>query len=176
MREIEILVKVNESKESALNKLESFQKKGIKETIDYYYDLKEKEPITKWLRIRKTKDKNFITFKEDHFKEDKWSYSDEYETEIKDENIVKKILENLGYESLVTVDNTKYLFQEGNFEIALEDVKNLGVFLEIEKMNVEESENVDEVRKEIFELIKKTGIDTSEEVHVGKPEMLMEKK
>ena len=82
--------------------------------------------------------------------------------------------------TLIVVKNNKhkFLMEDNEFEIVLEDVENLGVFMEIEKLNVSDEESnefIDSVRKEIKTLISKTGIKTSEEIHIGKPEMLIEK-
>lgn len=178
MKEIEILVKVTESKESALKKLAHLESKGIKKTEDHYFDLNQKDkPIKKWLRLRKKGSKAYITYKEDHItKENKWLYSDEYETEVQEFDTTMTILEKLGYKPLVAVINEKHIYQTNDYEIALEDVEELGLFLEIEKLNPTEDEDVEKAREKIFKFLKSLNIDTSEEVHLGKPEMLMNKK
>lgn len=190
MKEIEILVEVKESLDSALlklKKIDAIKEDGIALVIDeYYYKSKDAQnkktfSTTGWFRIRKKANKALVTYKKDNFKEDgSWFYSDEYETEIGDTEIFEKIIRNLGMKKLVVVKNNKHKFIVGDneFEIVLEDVENLGVFMEIEKLNVSEEENedfVDSVRKEIKILISKTGIETSKEVHAGKPEMVIEK-
>lgn len=178
MKEIEILVKIEEDKESALKKLSKFKSEGIKEIKDYYFAVpNNSNPITKWLRIRKENNKTKIAFKKDHLtKDNKWLYSDEYETEVEDFEIIKKIILNSGHTPLVNIINKKHIFRTDKYEIVLEDVEDLGIFLEIEKLNPKEDENIEEVRKKIFELMIETGINVSEEMHLGKPELLLKKK
>lgn len=190
MKEIEVLVEIKEPLDSALAKLkkaDAIKEAGTALVIDeYYYKSKDEQnkdvfSTNEWFRIRKKGNKTLVTYKKDNFKEDgSWFYSDEYETEIADHDTFEKIVRNLGMKTLVVVKNNKHEFivEDNEFEIVVEDVENLGVFMEIEKLNVSDKESdafIDSVRKEIKTLISKTGIKTSEEMHVGKPEMLIEK-
>ena len=45
---------------------------------------------------------------------------------------------NLGFRELVRIDNMKYVFLDSDYEIVLEEVKGLGLFLEVEKMHVDD--------------------------------------
>lgn len=194
MKEIEILFEVIESKESALEKLDRFTPFGEKRTVDEYYYapnnknmysenlrkgnkvVKENE-ITQWFRIRKTDDETFITFKKDHLKDDNtWFYSDEYETKVSDYETAKKIFEALGLIPLIIVDNKKYVFISCNYEIVLEEVKDLGLFLEVELMNLDKKEvDVEEERNKIRVFVDELGIKLSDELNVGKPELMLNK-
>lgn len=194
MKEIEILFEVRESKESALEKLDRFTPLGEKRVIDeYYYNPKNsnmysanlkngnkvigENEITQWFRIRKSDDETFITFKKDHLKEDKtWLYSDEYETKVSDYETAKKIFQALGLLPLIVVDNKKHVFVSCHYEIVLENVKELGLFLEVELMNHEEREvDVKEERKKIMAFVDELGIKLGKELNVGKPELMLQK-
>jgi adenylate cyclase, class 2 len=182
MKEIEILVKIKESKESVLKKLAQFADKGIIEVKDiYFYDPLRKELQEdngefprQWFRLRRKGDKNYITYKVDNFKGDKWTYSDEHETEIKDIEIVRKIVEHLGLKKLIEIDNKKHVFLTKDYEIVLEDIANLGLFMEVEKLEAgEEDESL--VKKSIKDFIDSLGIELEEELNIGKPELMLRK-
>ncbi len=184
MKEVEILVEVFSKKEDSLKKLQKFDFVGKKEVLDIYFfdpkkeNLKPKNnKLTECFRIRKKDSKSFITYKTDHFnKQENWVYSDEEETEIKDFEIMQTILKKLGFEELIIIDNFKHTFLTEKYEIVLEEVKNLGLFLEVERLNVNDDENIEKVKKEIFDFINTLKIKTSEELNMGKPELMLRKK
>lgn len=184
MKEVEILVKVLESKQSALNKLKKFNSKGIHlvKDIYFYHPNNKKLKVNKesypkdWLRIRAKNNKYFLTYKIDHLtKNNKWSHSDEFETEIKNKEVLLEILKKLGFKKLIEINNKKHIFLTKDFEIVLEEVKNLGLFLEVEKLNVPESANISKIRKEILNLINSLNLKISKELHLGKPELMLKK-
>jgi len=213
MKEVEILVEILEDKESVLKKLEQFNFVGVKKVLDVYFtdskreELKpdEKGRLNNCFRLRKTRldssrqedDKNYLAFKKDHFENDIWSHSDEYETEVEDFETTMEIIRHLGFEVLIEIENEKHTFltdkprtlfsklfnrpatenQEvrGKYEIVFEDVKNLGLFLEVERLKVGDDENIEEIKKEIWKFIKNLNIKTSKELNAGKPELMLNK-
>lgn len=182
MREIEILVKVLESKKSALKKLSRFKKDHVARVVDkYYYHPANKNMmrsknlgITEYFRIRRKDTKSFITYKKDKFKGKRWLYADEYELEISDPKNMEMILKMLKMKSLVTIDNIRTFYYYKNYEIVLEDVKGLGLFLEIERLNANK-ERPERIREEIFKLIEDIGMKVSPEMKAGKPELMYNK-
>ncbi len=185
MREIEILVRVLESKQSALQKLSQFKKDHVAYIVDKYYvhpAFKELIPVrngnaTAMLRVRVKNGKSFVTYKKDVFSKGnktRWLYSDEYETEINDPKIMMQIFENLSFKPLVVVNNKRTVYYYQQYELCLEEVKNLGLFLEIECKNPG-SKSALAVRKEIFALMNSIGIKVSSEVQAGKAELLWKK-
>lgn len=183
MKEIEILVEVYNEKQEVLKKLNKFEYVGSKETLDiYYYDPKRSNlkpdsnnQINECLRLRSSNKKYSITYKVDKFDNNgKWLYSDEYETNIDDIEILEKILENLGLKELLRVHNIKeeYVFNEYN--IVFEDVTDLGYFLEVEYCTKGDID-VKKKKLEIDEFIKTLELDVSEELNMGKPEMIIRK-
>ncbi len=180
MREIEILVKVFDSKKVALSKLKKFKSKGVKKTYDiYFYDPKleiKKNIKNPNFRLRKKDDKCYMTYKKDYRdKKGKWIYSDEHEIEISDFDDALKIINHLGLKPLVEVENKKHTFLKGKYEIVLEDVKNLGLFLEVEKLKVSNKENVANLKKEIQKFINSLEIKVGKELNLGKPELILNK-
>ncbi len=185
MKEIETLVQVFDTKEKVLQTLKSFEFKGIRKIVDVYFlnpltkDLQvvDNKCPRKWFRVRKKDDKCYFCFKEDTFdKKDKWIYSDEYETEVKDFETLVKIIEKLGFKELVTINNLKHTYETEDYEIVFEEVKDLGFFLEVEKLCVNEKDDVVKIKKDIQKFIDDLGIKVSPELNVGKAEMLIEKK
>ena len=183
MKEIEVLVEVYSPIELVLNKLEQFEFFGVHEVVDtYFYDslrenLKPNEnmQIDECLRLRKKNDINTITYKKDKFEENgKWLYSDEYETKVENLEILTQILEELGFKQLLIIDNTKRVYKYNNYEIVFENVKNLGYFIEVE-FCTDEDVDVKQRKKEIQSFINSLNLDTSEELNMGKPEMLIRK-
>lgn len=185
MKEVEILVEVLDKKESVLKKLEKFEFKGAKETLDlYFFDPKRSElkpekdgRLNACFRLRKKDKKAYMTYKIDNFdKSGKWVYSDEDEIEISDLRIAENIVEHLRLKKLVEIDNKKWTYLAGDFEIVFEEVKDLGLFLEVEKLNVKDNADINVIKKEIWNFIKSLKIKIGEELNAGKPELMMKKK
>ena len=181
MKEVEILVKVLAPKEKVLNKLKKFESKGIEKTRDiYFYDPKNdklqakngKYP-TEWFRIRTKGNKHYMAYKIDKYEKDKWKYSDEFETEVSDAAVALKIISHLGFEKLVEIENEKHIFLTDKYEIVLEDVKKLGIFLEVERLSISDDEDITKAKKEIWDFIKSLGFKVSEELNLGKPELML---
>jgi len=187
MKEIELLFELRDSLSSTLNKLNSdvhLKKMGEKYTEDYYFydplrpDLKPDESysLKQCFRIRKQNDKTYLTYKIDHLStEGLWQYSDEFETEIKSFITAKRIVELLGLRPLLQVKNRKHIFVKDSFEIAVEDVEGLGLFLEIECLNAPDTADVSTERKKIFEVLNSLNLSVSDEIYIGKPELLLRK-
>ncbi|MFH1650116.1 MAG: class IV adenylate cyclase [Candidatus Woesearchaeota archaeon] len=177
MKEVEILVKVIDDKEKALSLLKRFEPEGIRVIHDVYYKHPAglvqfvKEPRS-WLRVRTQEGRSFVTFKKDVFKGKEWIYSDEHETEVKDAELMNKILEELGFQELITLHNERNVFKQDDYEIVLEDVKDLGLFLEVELKR--EPEDAEKAKSQIQKFISELGLKT-EDVKEGKPGMLLKK-
>ncbi len=115
MKEIEILVQINDEEDKVLNKFEQFEYIDTKLVIDeYYYDPKRpnlkpdvNNQLSECLRLRKKGNKNIITYKDDVFENGKWLYSNEYETEIGSVEILRDILNKLGFKRFITIKNIK---------------------------------------------------------------------
>ena len=183
MKEIEILVKLYSSLEEAKEVLKKFDFINTQDTTDiYYYDPLRNElkpndnlEINQCLRLRTKNDKHCITYKIDHFDDTgKWVYSDEYETNVDDIETLKRIFDCLGFKILLTIHNVKEIYKYKNYEISLEDVDNLGCFIEVEYCTNKDVD-VSKIKKEIWSFVEDMGLDVSQEVEMGKPEMLLRK-
>ncbi|MEO5645905.1 MAG: class IV adenylate cyclase [Candidatus Paceibacterota bacterium] len=183
MKEIEILIEVKSTKEEALNVLSHFESKGVKETLDVYFndplrnDLQpgENNRLLNSFRLRQKAGKNYLAYKVDHFDGEEWSHSDEYETGVADLDVMIAVIEKLGLVEMVRIDNFKHTFITPDYEIVLEDVKDLGLFMEVEKLAQVSDEEVLSAKEEIRTFLKTLNIDFGEEQNAGKPELMLRK-
>lgn len=180
MKEIEILVKINDDINKVLKKFEQFQYIDTELVVDeYYYDPRRpnlkpdsNNQLSECLRLRKKGTKKIITYKDDVFENGKWLYSNEYETEIKSMETLKKILSKMGLKKLLVIKNTKKVYKYDKYEIVLEDVEKLGYFMEVEYCTSDDV-NVQEIKNEIQKFINSLNLKVSEELNMGKPEMIL---
>lgn len=182
MKEIEVLVEVYDDIEEIKEKFKCFDYKGLNHTIDeYYYDsngetLKpdENNQLSHCLRLRTKNDKCFITYKDDGFDNGKWLYSNEYETSVGSVEMMKEIFDRLGFIKFIEINNRKETYLYNDYEIVLEDAKDLGTFMEVEYVTNEDVD-VNLVKRQIYDFIEKLNINVSKELNMGKPEMYMRK-
>lgn len=180
MIELEILVEVNSTYEQALEALKQFEFVQEDFTEDVYYvdplreTLQPKDyRLSASFRLRNKGNKFFMTFKNDYFRGDTWLYSDEQEIEIGDFATAQKILKSLGFEELVILKNLKRIYRFNSYEIVLERVENLGVFLEVElKEHISEDDTISEKSK-IQAFIDSLKLSLSPELNCGKPELYL---
>lgn len=179
MKEIEVEVTFDNSKEEVIKKLSKFEYIGEKEICDiYYYDplrdnLKPESDLrlNETFRLRKTNNIFYITYKKQHFDGKLWVYSDEYETKVEKYDIVKSIIKLLGLEPLIIVHNKRKIYKYEDYEIELEEVDGLGIFIEVERL----SNNSDEikVKEEIREFIRSLKLKNVKELNIGKNQYLL---
>ena len=180
MKEIEILVEVYDDIDTVKEKLKQFEYVGLKHTIDeYYYDPKrdtlkpdKDNQLSHCLRLRSKNNDYYITYKDDVFENGIWQYSNEYETKVESMDMLKEIFDRLELKKFIEIDNKKEIYKTEKYEIALEDVKDLGLFLEVEYCTNDDVD-IKEVKKEIQSFIDDLEINVSKELNIGKPEMYM---
>lgn len=184
MKEVEVLIEVKDSKEKALNVLEQFGSATAQHVLDiYFYDQlrSDLQPgkntrLNRSFRLRKKDEKISLAYKIDHFdKNDQWIYSDEHETRVDNFNEASNIIKHLGLQELIRIDNEKHIFKTSEYEIVFEDVKNLGYFLEVEKIHEVEDSLIEETKQKIRSFIQQLNINFGEELNAGKPELMLRK-
>jgi len=177
--EIEIQVNVENSKPliEFLEKNGNFQSE--KRQIDEYFspahrDFIATRPVAEWLRLRNTEEKYSINYKNWHFdKNDKSHYCDEFETKIENIEPAKKILAVLNFKSLVVVDKLRKIWTYNDFEIAVDSVKSLGDFVEIEYIGKDAQVNPEKVTGEMIDFLKKIGCGKITRNYVGYPFLML---
>ena len=183
MIELEILVEILDSYEKANTILSQFEHVKNSIIIDkYFYDplrqnLKPNAlgKTFECLRIRSCENEDKITYKQDIYKNDIWQYSNESEISIEDANVMQQILDNLGLKQLLEINNNREYYKYGNYEIVLENVKDLGLFMEVEYKGNLDASQISNKRKEIDLFISSLGLRTSSEINAGKPELFIKK-
>jgi len=91
-------------------------------------------------------------------KSDKKTHCDEWEFNVSDGKTALELLEKLGFSNATSIKKVRRIYQVDKFEVVIDTVENLGVFVEIEL-----KEQVDDVQsglQRIYDFIKKIGIIT----------------
>lgn len=125
------------------------------------------------LRIRVLDDKNILNYKKFIDKtETSDSYNIEHEMEIDNVSMFKQILKDLRIEEAFTLikKRKKYII-DGIIEIALDNVKDLGYFIELEIIN---SDNLDKATELKDMLVKEFGLKEEMRSYKGYGYMLYE--
>jgi len=138
--ETEIKIKITESEYKIINEFMNKNSEILKENnrqLDTYYQssyrkfLNDNE-INEWLRIGERGNKTILNYKNWHDN----MYCDEYEVEIDNSENLDKIFNIIGLEKIAVVDKKRNTFLYlDKYEIALDYVKNLGYYIEIEVKN-----------------------------------------
>lgn len=156
-----------------LDKQDDFQK-------DIYYnpahrDFLSKKPISEWLRLRESKKGFSLNYKKWHNEDGNKTVScDEFETKIGDIESFKKLFESLNFKELITVEKIRNSWNYKNTEIAIDEVKELGNFIEIEAKG--DFENIEEAKKHLYLILKEIRAEVGEQDFEGYPHLLLKKK
>ncbi len=176
--EIEIKVRIEKSKPLVdfLEKNASFESE-TRQTDEYFSPPHRSfisvRPVKEWLRLRNDDGVYSINYKKWHFgRGGTAKYADEFETRIADFEIVRKILEILNFQSLVVVDKKRKIWKYGDYEIALDSVKKLGNFVEIEYIGKNKT-NHKKITDEMIGFLEGIGCGAIERDNVGYPFLLL---
>ncbi len=180
-KNIEIEIQVNiENVQPLLNFLElkGIFKHEVRQVDEYFSpahdDFLALRPVSRWLRIRQTEKGNSLNYKNWHFEADgKSNYCDEFETKIEDIASTKKILEALNFKNIVVVDKIRKIWEFEDFEIAIDSVKDLGEFVEIEYIGKDETVDPKKVTKEMILFLKSLELGKITRNHVGYPFLML---
>ena len=147
--EMEIKIQTNNLENNRIKSLIKNQSTylGVENHVAHYYSFKYRNNKKEFLRVRKENNKYIINYKKKHE-----NYVDEYESEISDFKSFSKILNIYGFEEICCVEKIreKYLYHD-KYEISFDDVKNLGLFIEIEI--VKYTKNKDEEYQDLISLL-----------------------
>lgn len=119
------------------------------------------QPGKNILRIRESNGKYIFTLKQPRSNE---MDCIERETVITDPQEFREALLLMGYKPAVEIHKVRIKAKYKDYEICLDDVKELGSFVEVEKIT--EDENADEVQNELFSFLESLGVSKeSRETH-----------
>lgn len=168
MREIEIKAKVANKAQL----YENLSRKNImlsypikQHDVVYYIEgTEDNAPNSIWLRLR-TQDTNktIFTLKKQHCGE---LDSIEHETVVSDADETRKIIEAMGFKLYADFTKTRQKAKVGEIEICLDEIDQLGIFIEAEKLTTIDADG-EKVKNELWELLINLGIQKDDEVFVG---------
>lgn len=121
------------------------------------------------LRIRDEGKKILFTLKQDRENE---LDCVEKEIEVNDKSILADILDMLGFEKIVEINKTRRKAKYKDYEICLDDVANLGSFIEVETFSDEPGKKI---QSELFNFLKTLGISEKDRVLRGYDTLIYEK-
>ena len=179
--DIEIEIKVNIEHIETL--LEFLSKSGRfvseKRQIDEYFtpphrDFLAVRPTVEWLRLRNSDGIFSFNYKNWHTDEQGRSHHcDEYETKIDSLDQLKKILQVLNFQSRVMVDKLRKTYLCQDYEIAIDKIKNLGDFVEIEYRGASQDVDPKIITNEMVKFLKDLGCGKILRNYVGYPFLLL---
>ena len=194
MQTIEITVKVKETKESVKNKLIS---NGFIQTSDEYgddiymtrdldkldknniFELLNKSVLLRHHYGKYREERKYLVLKDKNYKDGHVTSEEILSVKIDDIEIMKKMLEKLGFEELIQKNQYFNDYTKGDIVFILEEVKDIGLLIEYENKNDftgKSDEEIMEVKREMYNTIKSIGIDICEDYDVKKAYDLIIKK
>ena len=176
--EIELRAKISNEKllEEKLKQLPGIlEKKSGERQVDLYFKHEGEENEKMVIRIRKNYENNkaILTFKSKsrHSQDIAWQ---DFDTPIVDPDRLEELLLNSGYVYFCLIDKVRQSFAYKDFEINIDNIRDLGLFIEIEK-NGAESE-AETIRKQIIDLLELLGVAESAIIHQGYVQMIINQK
>ncbi len=98
----------------------------------------------------------------------------EYETEVVSTEVMSQILEELGLTHALTIQKTRSKAKYGEYTLCVDEVVDLGVFIEVEKLVEEGDASV--IQAELFDFLQSFGINEDERVFDAYDTLLLKKK
>lgn len=192
MRQIEITVRVKEPLDKAIIKLEKLGFKNIRESnVDDVYMTQLKDKLNKeniqyilsnsvLLRYLNVNGKEFkkISYKNKIYDNGNVISEKKVNVECNSLESAKQLFECLNFEELVEVKYNVLVMEKNGIELAFQYGDDIGVLIEYENKNDFSNKTNEEIRLEkenMYNYIKKLGIEITEEMDVKKAWELIEK-
>lgn len=175
--EIQVIIKDPEKIEVRLNEVGKFVK-SRKQTDKYFVlpqrDFFAKDMPDEYLRVRYEDERNHLNYSYLHFGDDGWlRATDEYETLVDKPEIVEEVFRKIGLIPKVIVKKTRKYFDCGDFEVTLDQIKNLGDFMEVEAKK--DFGGVNKTRKACSDFLNSLNVEYEIKKEMGYPRMLYKK-
>ena len=178
MREIEIKALLNDKK-AVMDKLTKlgcvFEPEATQ--LDTVYaervgSLEKYFSNKNFLRLRvKNNGKVLFTIKQP---QKNWLDKIECEFEVSSKEEMEKALDLMGYQKALVINKKRTITHYNGCEICIDEVENLGSYIEMEKM-VEEGD-ADKIQEELFVFFETLGISRKDRIGVGYDILMLEKK
>ena len=174
---MKIPIEADSDVKSRVKQVASF--KGKVHQVDEYFTPVHRDFLSvrfpfEWLSIRKRGNKSILNYKHFHPEgAEVHTHCDEVEVEVTSPDRLKRIFTSLDMRSLVIVEKDREIYSTDEFEIALDDVRGLGSFIEIEA--VKGFSSVEAARRRLLRFAESLGLDIDKEDKRGYPYLLLEK-
>lgn len=178
MNSKEIEIKLELKKEEYIQILDLLQKNGMfireQHQVDEYYSPVERsfyDSGDRCLRIRTENSRSILSYKQIHNENTDQQYIEEYETLVEASQMMSCILKALGFVREIVIDKYRreYMLRD-NVLVALDCVKDLGYFIELENHN--ELEKLEVRNACLMTLIRELGIDSAKRNSEGYSNMM----
>jgi adenylate cyclase class 2 len=175
--EIQVIIKDPEKIEVRLNEVGKFIKSN-KQTDKYFVlpqrDFFAKDMPDEYLRVRYEDERNHLNYSYLHFGDDGWlRATDEYETLVDKPEVVEEVFSKIGLIPKVTVKKTRKYFDCGDFEVTLDQIEDLGDFMEVEAKK--DFGGVNKTRKACSDFLDSLNVEYEIKKEMGYPRMLYKK-
>jgi len=125
-----------------------------------------------WLRLRESGEEIVLNYKHFYPENEKTTdYCDEFETKV-DNSVIRKIFASLQFKELVTVEKSRITWMYKDVEIAIDDIKELGSFIELEITTP--FEDPKKAKEYLYTVVQEIGAEIGEEDYKGYPFLLLE--
>jgi adenylate cyclase class 2 len=102
------------------------------------------------------------------------NYCDEYETAIEKPEQIAKIFQALDIHPVIVVNKQRKSYLYRNIEISVDEVEELGTFVELEMKG--DFNSPEEAQAQLFSLAEELGLQKERQDHKGYPRLLLEQK
>jgi predicted adenylyl cyclase CyaB len=165
MNEIEVKAKVHDQKNlmKQLENLGCVFSESIHQKDTIYIPTGETIPVPSGvnvLRIREQTGKFILTLKQPLTNQ---LDNIEKELEFSDPQVMNEIILLLGFEVSSSVEKTRRTSKYKDFEICVDEVVDLGTYIEVEKFG----EDAEVIQKELFEFLETLGIQKEDQEFMG---------
>jgi len=176
MIEVEVKARINDQKQAERSIIAlGASPIGIETQADTYYSVPYRDfaKTDEALRIRVQNNKYFFTYKGP--KMDSISKTrKEYEVEVNDADLLGNILSSMSFIPVATIVKKRKKYRLGDFIISLDEVRNLGDFMEVE-VSIRDSKSHEEKLESVFRVFEKLGIGREASIRKSYLEMILEK-
>lgn len=186
--EVEVKVPITDSEEMRQRLLDSGASQLNSEVqVDTYFDhpCRAFEETNEAVRVRTRKPLDEVDLDSSHalneltYKgpkiDQKTKTRLEYSVDINDAASLSKILEKLGFKPVATVTKKRTFYTLRDITISIDDVEQVGLFLELESIAYEKSE-MESAKRTIFDILDKLGIDSDKSVRESYLELYFDRK
>lgn len=134
----------------------------------------EEKPVTKWLRLRESQKWYSLDFKHYHSTATNTSsVCDEFVVKLDNLESFKEIFKRLDFKELIVVDKTRNTRIYKDVEIAIDEVKDLWIFIELEASG--EFEDEESATKHLHEIANELQLKIWAQDFKGYPYLILEK-